>query len=346
MGNLKFDAANHYFSGQGVVMIGTRDAVTGNPQGLRPVGNVSDLKVTIATTVIDHKGSQDGQRAIDKRLQTETKATASVTIENWNAKNLAKALRGQDQVIPAGTVAAETVNGYFGLVSSFKYIKVSGVSVKLGATALTEYVDNVTPYDYKLNEDAGSIMLNDPNTTGIALVTLSETGASVTAVAVGVSTVLTTTVAAGTKVGDQVVLSGFAGADAGSINGLTADITAVTGTTITVAVNTLGKTITGGSAQFIDSPQVLTVAYSYAAQYKVDSLTKPLTDNWIRFEGLNTVEGNDPVVVDIFRFSNDPLKELALISDTFGQFVLEGAVLNDNTRPSGSSPYFSVKKLN
>jgi len=76
----------------------------------------------------------------------------------------------------------------------------------------------------------------------------------------------------------------------------------------------------------------------------VSALTRPITDNWLRFEGLNTVEENSPVIVDVFRFSNDPLKELALLSDTFGQFVIEGSVLKDDTRLSGSN-YFSIKKL-
>ena len=88
----------------------------------------------------------------------------------------------------------------------------------------------------------------------------------------------------------------------------------------------------------------LTVTYNYGEQYLVSSLTRPITDNWLRFEGLNTIEENSPVIVDVFRFSNDPLKELALLSDTFGQFVIEGSVLKDDTRLSGSN-YFSIKKL-
>jgi len=46
----------------------------------------------------------------------------------------------------------------------------------------------------------------------------------------------------------------------------------------------------------------------------------------------------------VFRFSNDPLKELLLLSDTFGQFAIEGSVLKDDTRLYGSN-YFSIKKL-
>ena len=90
-----FDAANWYFSGQGVIMVGRRDPITGNPIGLRPVGNCPEMRIAVATTVVNHKGSQDGQRATDARLQTEVKVTCSITVENWNAKNLAEATRGR-----------------------------------------------------------------------------------------------------------------------------------------------------------------------------------------------------------------------------------------------------------
>jgi hypothetical protein len=266
MSNVKFDAANYYYSGQGVVMIGQRDPVTGNPLGLRPVGNVTDLKIAIATTVVNHKGSQDGQRAVDARLQTETNATASMTIDNWSSKNLADALRGGSTAIVGGTMTGVTVTGYPGLVTGLPHIKVSAVVVKQGSTTLTDYVNDQTTWDYKLNADAGSILLND-------------------------------------------------GTGPAAVAGLTGP-----------------------------GPITLTVSYTYATQTLVDSLTLPLTESWLRFEGLNTVDGNAPVVVDVFRFSNDPLRELALISDAFGQFVLEGTVLKDFTRPSGMSSYFQVRK--
>jgi len=264
-----FDAVNHYFSGQGVVMIGRRDPVTGNAIGLRTVGNVPDMKISIGTTVVDHKGSQDGQRATDARLQTEVKVNVTITIENWIAVNLAKALRGDAELFPSGAVANEAVMAYPGLVSAFRYIKVSGVGVSQGATLLTAYTDGIEPWDYKLNAEAGSIMLND----GVAV-----------------------------DYDNYVPTSPESSGDE------------------------------------------LTVDYNFAAQYLVDSLTQALNDSWLRFEGLNTVEENAPVIVDIFRFSNDPLKELALLSDTFGQFMIEGSVLKDDTRLTGSK-YFSIKKL-
>jgi len=340
-----FDALNHYFSGQGVVMIGTRDAA-GNPAGLRPLGNVPDMKISVATTVVEHKGSQDGQRATDARLQTETKVSMTVTIENWIAANLAKALRGGSTLTPAGTVTAEAVNGYPGLVSALKFIKASSVVVHLGGTTLVAYTDGVTPWDYKLNTEAGSLMLNDGSVSGAAPTALGPVPTAVTA---GATTGITVTVPAGAAVGQQVYLYGFTGADAAFINGKTATILTVTGTTaVTVNLNTTGKTITvaaGTHIVFLGIANAITVDYAYDAQYLVDSLTQPLNDSWLRFEGLNTVESNAPVIVDVFRFSNDPLKELALLSDTFGQFILEGSVLKDDTRLTGSK-YFSIKKIN
>src|SRR6476659_6838464 len=117
-----FDAANWYFSGQGVIMVGRRDPITGNPIGLRPIGNCPEMKLGIATTVVNHKGSQDGQRATDARLQTEVNVTCSITVENWNAKNLAEATRGSDTLIPAGTASNEDVKGFPGLVSSLRHV--------------------------------------------------------------------------------------------------------------------------------------------------------------------------------------------------------------------------------
>jgi hypothetical protein len=86
-----WDPANYYFSGQGTVLVGDRTAA-GKSAGLVPVGNVSALQIAIATSVLEHKESYSGSRGIDLRLTQETKATLSVTMENFNAYNLALAL--------------------------------------------------------------------------------------------------------------------------------------------------------------------------------------------------------------------------------------------------------------
>lgn len=265
---MTFDGASEYYSGQGVLMIGRKDPVTGEPMGLRPVGNVPDCKITNGSTVVEHKGSQDGQRATDARLQTEIKVGLSFTIESFDSKNLELALRGDDTAIAAGTATDEPLMGYPGLVTGLKHIKISSLVVKQGVTTLTPFVDADTPWDYKVNTEAGSIMLND---------------------------------------GSDVAFDQFTPASP-STDGVE-----------------------------------LTATYSYEKQHRVESLTQPLLEYWLRFEGLNTVDENKPVVIDIYRFSNDPIKELAMLSDTFQGGVVEGTVLKDDTRQTGSK-YYNVKK--
>ena len=73
-------------------------------------------------------------------------------------------------------------------------------------------------------------------------------------------------------------------------------------------------------------------------------MTSLSTEKYMRFEGLNTADGGNPVVVEVFRFIVDPLKELALIGDGIGQFVLDGNVLADSLQVTGSK-FFKVTLL-
>lgn len=245
------DVESNYFSGQGVVLIASRDPTTGLPKGFVPVGNVSDLKVSVSTSVLEHKESQSGQRAIDLRLTTETKCALSMTMENFSKENLAMALRGTVTEVPGGTVVDEVVKAYLGKVINLAHIKVSNVVVEDGITPLTVNVD------YTVNTDAGSIKL------------------------------------------------------AAAIAGVVEE-------------------------------DNLNVSYDYAAQEEIASLTEGSTERYLRFEGLNTADSNKPTVVEVFKFSTDPLKELALIGDAIGQFVLEGNVLSDSLRTSGSKFFRQV----
>lgn len=332
-----WDAVDHYYSGQGVVMAAERDA-QGNPKGFEAFGNVSDLKITVATSVLEHKESHTGQRGTDLRLTTETKCSLSMTVENFIAKNLASALRGTATKVAAGNATGVALKAYLGKIVALPHIKVSSV-VLTGAGALTAYSNDATPYDYMVNPDAGSVKFNDGS-----VVALANLGVAATAVTVGSTTVITVTNTA--AVGDAVWLSGFTGADAAGLNGKSAQITARSGTQITVNIDTTGKTITAtGSPKVVFDGQAITAAYSYIEQVRVDALTEGAKELYLRFEGLNTAEDNSPVVVEVFKFNTDPLKELALIGDGVQQFVLEGSVLADSSKTTGSK-YFRATKLN
>ena len=267
---MSWETVNHYYSGQGVVMLAKRDA-NGNPLGFNPVGNVSDLKIGVAVSTLEHKESSTGQRATDLRLTTETKCSLSMTVENFIADNLADSLRGASTTVASGTVTDADLTGFSGLISNLPHINVSSVVVKDTETTpntLVAFVDADTDWDYRVNEEAGSIILNSDVATRATSMTIDA-----------------------------------------------------------------------------DEGIALTISYSYGAQMLVDALTEGATELYMRFEGLNTAESNDPVVVEVFKFLTDPLKELALISDTVQQFTLEGSVLADATKLTGSK-FFKVIKSN
>lgn len=276
--NVHNDAGSHYYSGQGVLMIGAR-GTDGQPTGLRPVGNVSSLKIMISNSVTDHKGAQDGQRAIDKRLVTETKPTVSFDIENLNSANLAMGLRGTATDVAGATVTAGPYNGYVGMVTPLGFVNVSAVSVtsaEVSPLTLVEYVNDATPWDWRVNMDAGSIMLNDGVSFGVAN------------------------------------------------SGLT---------TLLPGAKTL-----------------LHVTFTYPAQKYVSALNTAPKEMYLRFEGLNTTENDangdfSPVVVEVWKFSVDPLKELDLINDAFAKITVEGAILADPTKATGSK-FFRATQLN
>lgn len=266
---MSWDATDHYYSGQGVVMLAKRDA-NGNPMGFSPIGNVSDLKISVGVSTLEHKESHTGQRATDLRLTTETKCSLSMTVENFVAANLADALRGTDTEIAGGSAVDIPVKAFAGMISGLPNIKVSNVTIATDEATpktLTAYPGTGGKWDFRVNADAGSILFNGNAATRDKLVTIPA----------------------------------------------------------------------GGVACLVD--------YDYDAQIQVDALTEGAKELYMRFEGLNTAEENAPVVVEVFKFLTDPLKELSLISDGIQQFTLEGSVLADPTKATGSK-FFKVTKLN
>lgn len=259
-----WDTNSEYYSGQGVLMVGTRNPITGAGDKFLPVGNVSALKLGLAATTSEHKESQTGVRGIDKRLTTELKSSISMTMESWTPANLAMALRGTSTPVAAGSATGEDLEFTGGFISPLKHLKVSAVVIKKGLTSLVAYVEGTATaadgeWDYKVNTEAGSVQwATDPKT-----------------------------------------------------------------------------------ALLVDT-DALEADYSYAAQSKADALNAAPGEVYLRFEGLNTADENKPVVVDVFRMQTDPLKELSLISDAIGEFVLEGSVLFDSVQTG--SKYFRVTK--
>jgi hypothetical protein len=97
-----------------------------------------------------------------------------------------------------------------------------------------------------------------------------------------------------------------------------------------------------GSLVFLDTtnggPYVepFTVDYAYGASSSTAMFTQALPERWVRFEGLNTADGNREVVIDLYRVAINPAKELSVITEELLKFELSGQVLADLTKPIGS----------
>jgi len=247
---------NQYYSGQGSVLIATKDPVTGEPEGFRAVGNVSALTLGVETTVFQHKESCSGTRGIDKEIVQEIAVTLAMTIENISDENLALALYGSAAAVVGATVSDELLEARHDLWVALDNINVSAVVVGDDATPTITYVLDT---DYELNEATGSIRV-------------LSTGA-------------------------------------------------------------------------ITDLQVVFVDYTFASYDQIEGIeTSSAPERWVRFEGLNTADGDKPVVIDVYLASVQPLAELALINEELAEMAVEMTALSDATRLTGSN-YFTIRQV-
>lgn len=85
--------------------------------------------------------------------------------------------------------------------------------------------------------------------------------------------------------------------------------------------------------------QPLKVSYSNAAGKSTAFFSAAAKEVAIRFEGVNTADGNKKVMAEIYRVALDPTKELGLITNDLGQFILEGNALVDSTKASNDAVF-------
>jgi len=91
-----------------------------------------------------------------------------------------------------------------------------------------------------------------------------------------------------------------------------------------------------GAIQFLDTTGLtapIHAAYSYGAATEIGIFTQSVPERYLRLEGINTAQDNAKVLVELYRVTFDPLKEISFISDEYNKFELEGSLLADNTKP-------------
>lgn len=146
------ETTTEYFSGQGIVYLAEIDA-NGVSLGFRDIGNVPDLKLSFSADTVEKKESRTGLRLTAARQVTGTTATASITLDGFDADTIKTAMFATATDAAAETGVAETLIARLGKVVPLGKIKVSSVVLK-------DYADTITYVEgknYTVNTEAGSI---------------------------------------------------------------------------------------------------------------------------------------------------------------------------------------------
>lgn len=97
----------------------------------------------------------------------------------------------------------------------------------------------------------------------------------------------------------------------------------------------------------ITEGQSVNATYTYGSYKNVAAFVTAPSYHWLRFEGLNNAENDDPVVVDIFKSKLKPTEQLTLIGDEVASLVINGRVFYDEFMADNemTGGYFRVRML-
>lgn len=119
--------------------------VKGSAAGMLPLGNVSAANVRITEDKkeqLDYQSAGGGQANALRRIQT---VELALTLRDFSADNIAKALFGAASVVAAGTGVTETVTGYEDALTPLGKAGITNLVVK-DVTDVTTYAAG-TDYD-------------------------------------------------------------------------------------------------------------------------------------------------------------------------------------------------------
>ena len=349
---------SRYFSGQGVVLVSTRRA-DGTPNGFRNVGNVSSLVIAMETTVLEHKESSTGSRTTDLRLITENKATVTMNLENFEAANLEIGLFGTTTQLVSAAVANELTRATPGRTSITDGISISLVTVDRVAEGDVDFAsvadDDTVTIDgdiYTAEDTTGADAANkifdvsgddEASINSLIAVVNAQTAVLTYEVRVDpgldVSKMQIYAITPGTA-GNSLTLAESTSSARITVSGATFTLGAAATITTDYLINAEAGSIFLPTTSGIPADTNIHIDYTHATLDRTDSFIVGQPEIWVRFEGLNTAKSNETFVVDIFKFTPDPLSEQQLIGDEVGAIELTGSALADTDRPAGTSQFF------
>lgn len=82
--------------------------------------------------------------------------------------------------------------------------------------------------------------------------------------------------------------------------------------------------------------QPLKVAYTYSALESISIFSAAQKDVFLRYEGINLADEGKPIIVELYRVSSKPLKDLNLITDKLADMNISADILIDTNKPAST----------
>lgn len=130
-----------------------------------------------------------------------------------------------------------------------------------------------------------------------------------------------------------------------NISNLSMSSGAIEGTDYTVDV--AGGVHFLSDAPNVNEDEVVQVSYDYTDHNVMASFSLAPEIQWVRFNGINIVDDNNPVVVDIYKVRFTPIGNIPLIGEAFVSVVLNGTILYDSTKAGDTTwgNYFRIRSI-
>lgn len=339
-----------YFMGQGKTYWALRAANAGIIGGFLYAGDVEQLQVSSNQTFDDIQENTSGNRNVAAHIPTGNTMGFKVSCKQWTLDSLAKAAYaalGQTPVA-AASVVAELVSAYGGTMTPLANPGVSavvavlgGTSAKVAAVAVTAAGTGGTPGAALPVTFTGGT----PSTPATANAIVNAAGGvdhiEMTNYGAGYASPPTATVT-GITAGTFAVKMGGTALVAGTDYDLNAAMGSLTWRAASVNVPSGSVPLTGNG---LATP--ISVNYNYASWFgKIEAVTRGIQEFCVRFEGLNTANGNAPVVVTCWRVALNMAALFDLIANRSGTLELSGMLLPDPTRDGiTQSQYWTAVKV-
>lgn len=90
-----------------------------------------------------------------------------------------------------------------------------------------------------------------------------------------------------------------------------------------------------GTVTFLTAPSgAVTADYTYDNLPYISFLTSGRVDYWLRFDGVNKANADEPVMLELYKVQFNPVASLGMLTDELAPLELSGAALQDDTKPA------------